>query len=448
MKKLVYHFISTLCALGCLQQGFAQQTNIETLETLNLEQAIALALENNQALKIVQKQVAIADAQATRGNAGLLPTLNLIGNGNYANNDTELTIRTFLPDPPTQTFDENGVASTTLQGVVQADYQIFAGFRGKYQYKLLENQSNRSKYQQQATIQQTIAEVSTLFLEIAKLQRREELLRETLKITEDRIVRIQDQKAFGKATGLDVLNASTDLNRDRTVLDQVRLQKNTLKRDLNFLIGYVPERRYWVTASYSTAAITDLNQVKSAVRTKNPNVLLAQEGVLAAQNEIGIARSGALPQFGVFANYGYFYQENDVQQLAEITNVGYTVGGRLTLNLFNGGQSKTRVQTAKQRKETTKLEKAQLEDRLVTDAVTQVNRIRILEDQLSREQQNLNTFQQAFVRTEERFKNGKVTNLDIRDAQTALLNAQISISELQADLMIADIFLRTLMGAL
>ncbi len=415
-------------------------------ETLRLEQAIALALENNQALQIEQKRVEISTERNSRGNAGLLPTLRLIGDANYTNNAADLTIRTFQPNPPIVRFDEDGVASTTVQGVAQLDYTVFAGFSGKYRYKLLQSENEVANLQQRATINETILSVSRLFLEIAKLQRREELLLETLEITQERISRIRDRKSFGKATGLDILNAETDLNRDRTSLDNVLLAKNTLKRDLNFLIGYEAERRYWVSAVYNTMEVSSLEDIKAAVVANNPNLLLAREGVQISENQIGLARSRSLPRIGVFANYGYFYQENDVQQLAEITNVGYTVGGRLTMDIFNGGQNKSVIRAAKLEKEVIQLEREQLEDRLVTDAVTQVNRITILEDQLERERLNLGTFQEAYERTEERFKNGKATNLDVRDAQTSLLNAQISVVELQADLMIAHISLRKLIG--
>lgn len=108
------------------------------METLSLEKALAFALENNQSIKIEQERAAIADEQESIGNAGLLPTINLIGEANYANNEQDVTIRTFQqpPAPATVNFDESGVASTTISGLVQADYTVFAGFSGRYRYKL------------------------------------------------------------------------------------------------------------------------------------------------------------------------------------------------------------------------------------------------------------------------------------------------------------------------
>ncbi len=455
MKKLhILLVAAVLCSAFapqlCSAQATAQTTSSTSVvpETLMLEQALSLAFENNQAIQIEQKRVEIADEQESIGNAGLLPTINLIGEASYTSNNTDLTIRTFQqpPAPATVGFDESGVASTTLSGVVQADYTVFAGFSGKYRYKLLQSQNQIAQYQQQAVMNQTVQEVSTLFLEIAKLQRREELLQETIKITEDRIKRINDQKQFGKATGLDVLNAESNLNRDKTRLDEVLLAKNNLQRNLNFLIGYQPERKYRVAVSYSVNTLQDVEQIKSEVLANNPTLLLAKEGISASETEIKLARSRQLPRLSVFANYGYFNQENDVQQLAEITNIGYAVGGRLTLNIFNGNQTKSAIKVAQLSKESNELQEAQLSDRLITDAITEVQRLEILNEQLEREQKNLITFQEAYTRTEERFKNGKANNLDLRDAQTALLNAQIVIAELQADIMQADIVLNVLRG--
>ncbi|MBP2831088.1 TolC family protein [Aquimarina sp. U1-2] len=446
-----YQFISIPTALVVLffafaKAGYSQESAIQ--ESLTLEQAMALALENNFSIQIERKQSEIAEEQYSIGNAGLLPSIHLIGSGNYTNNQTDLTIRTFQPPPApaTQSFDESGVAALTAQGVVQADYTVFAGFSGRYRYKILESANQIAHYQQQVTINQTLVQVSTLFLEIAKLQRREELLKQNIEITSDRIQRIQDQKQFGKATGLDVLNAESNLNRDKTLLDQVLLTKNNLIRDLNFVIGYQPEQQYRVSVMYAPQGLQDIPSIQQEILKNNPQLLLAEQGIVTSDYEIGLAKSRTMPQLDVFANYGAFYQENDLQQLAEITNIGYTVGATLRFNIFDGSQTRTAIRSAELQKESIEIEKEQLQSRLLTDAVTEVNRIQILETQLERERVNLITFQEAFTRTEERFKNGKATNLDIRDAQTALLDAEIIIAELQADIMNAYLRLDRLKG--
>ena len=72
----------------------------------------------------------------------------------------------------------------------------------------------------------------------------------------------------------------------------------------------------------------------------------------------------------------------------------------------------------------------------------------LLRDQLVREEENIETFRESYSRTEERFYNGKVTSLDLRDAQNALLNAEITISNLKADILKSTLRLEGLKGSL
>ncbi len=417
-------------------------------ETLSLEQAIALALENNQALKIEQRRLDIATNNVFPGNAGLVPTISLIGNASYQNSDTEALIRTFQDNPSTVAINDNAAATTTYTAVLQADYVLLGGFSGRYQYRLLQDQKDLAYFQQQATINQTIVNVADLFLEIAKLQRQEELLTQNVEIGEDRLKKVEDQFSFGRVTGLAVLNAKTDLNQDQSLLDRVFVAKNNLKRDLNFLIGLPAEKRYRVTVSYKPPSAMSIDALKQEVKAGNPNIQLSNAGMILADNQLKLNTAQRLPVISAFANYGYFNQENDFQQLAELQTLGYTVGVGLRYNLFNGGKTNRGIQSAKLNREISQFEQQQTEDRVLADAIKEQNNLELLQSQLKRDEENISTFRESYSRTEERYYNGKATSLDLRDAQNALRNAEIIISNLQADIMKSSLRLEALKGAL
>ncbi|MEM1136165.1 MAG: TolC family protein [Bacteroidota bacterium] len=440
MKKFIYIVLIWLCIMF--------QTKAQPYETLTLEQVISLALENNQVLKIQQKQVDIAENNIYPGNAGLVPTISLIGNADYQNSDVDGVIRTFAENPPTIPISDGSAGTTTYSAVIQADYVLFGGFTGKYQYKLLQDQRDVAYFQQQAIINQTIVGVSELFLEIAKLQSREELLEKNLKIGEDRLKKVQDQFEFGKVTGLAILRAKTDLNQDKSSLDQVLVAKNNLKRDLNFLIGLPAEKKYRVSVNYQPPANMEYEVLKSEVKANNPEIQLRNKGVSLADNQLKLSNALRLPTVNAFANYGYFNQENDVQQLAEIETLGYTVGVGVRYNLFAGGRTKRTIQNAKLSREVSQVEKQQTEDKLLAEAVKEQNKLILLQDQLTREEENIETFRESYSRTEERFYNGKSTSLDLRDVQNALLNAEVTINNLKADIMKSSLRLEALKGNL
>ncbi len=440
MKSIIY------TTLVCLFTWQAYGQNSAGANTLTLEEAIDLALKNNKDILIQSEQVKIAESNVYKGNAGLLPTVSLQGSANYVNNQTDITLRTFQPEQPQVNFNESGVTSTTLSAVAQVDYVIIDGFSGRYRYKLLENERSISQIQQEATIANTVVAVANVYCEIAKLQSREELLGESIAVSEERLQRAKDQVTFGQATGLEVLQAQTDINQDINALDDVLLAISNLIRDLNFLTGLEPGASYRVSAVYQQPLLAGSEDVVADVRSSNPDVQLSKQVILIAGNQASLARADLYPTVSAFANYGYFQQENDLQQLAEIQNVGANVGVSVRYNIFTGNRTRREIANAEINVRTSDIQSQQLEESVITEALKALNTLEILQAQLRRESANLGTFEEAFSRTQERYYAGKASSLDLRDAQIALLNVKIQISEIEINLINTNIRLKALRG--
>jgi len=442
--KFYKHTLVMWCVLG-MQLLVAQE---KPQEILTLEDAIALGLQNNTNLQIVAKETDIAKNNVYQGNAGLLPTVNLISFAEYSNNQNETTIRTFQPQPPTISFDENGVENETYSAVIQADYSLLGGFAGTYRFKLLQNQSAIANLQEEATINATVVAITEIFTEIAKLQGREEFIQESIDITQKRLDKINDRKQFGQATGLDVLRAQTDLNKEKSALDDVVLAKQNLIKDLNQFIGKETLDVYRVNVNYLIPEMENIDTITAQVQSNNVELKLAKEGVSIANNQIDLAKSAYLPKVNFFANYGYFDQRNDLQQLAETQNLGFTVGASVRFNIFNGSKTKKDIANAKIQLEREELRVRDVESELLTQTNQTVHTITTLQQQLAREEANLTTFEETFRRTEERYYNGQATTLDLRETQTALLNAKIAITDLKLKLIATTIQLKSLTGSL
>ena len=418
----------------------------DKIKTMTLEEAIAMGLENNKRIQVQGIRTEIAAKNVYLGNAGLLPTVNVIGSAQYSENQSDITIRTFQPNPPIVNFDEGGVVSETISAVVQADYQLIGGFAGKYRYRLLKNESEVFQLQQRAIIEETVVNITALFTEIGKLQSREELLLENIAITTERLVRVEDRKQFGQATGLDVLRAKTDLNQENNALDDVKVIKSNLLKQLNVTIGLPPEEEYRVSVSYELPEEMENEKVLNEIKTGNTAILLANLGIEVAQNQIGLNSSAFLPKLNVFANYGYFNQQNDVQQLAEIENLGFVLGASLRFNVFNGSKTRRDLQSSKLNKEAQELDLKDLEEQTITLGLQELTSLATLGEQLRRETDNLVTFEETFERTQERFFNGQATNIDLNDSQNALLNARISVNDIKLDMVQRLVNLNSLQG--
>ncbi|MBL3658784.1 TolC family protein [Fulvivirga sediminis] len=438
-----------MMALTTAVTGQAQVSTEEpTLQVLTLEQAVDLALKNNKQLQMQANNSEVAQNNVYLGNAGFLPTVNLMGSGEYSSSSQELSIRTFQPEPPVLTFDEDGVKSKKAAVLIQADYVVISGLARKYSYSILKKKSTLENLKQEIAINETIVAVTGMFTQIASLQSREELLQETILVTTDRLAKIEDRKAFGQATGLDILKAKTYLNQDQSSLDEVALNKTNRIKQLNRWIGLPLDTLYRVNINYLLPEEADPKQVIANVKENNPNIKLAQSGVNIAEDQLGLAQSNLFPKLKVFANYGYAYQENDLQQLAELQNRGYTVGASLQYNIFNGSKTKREIQNATINIESQKIYSQDIEDQITTEALQELNTLAILRNQLEREMDNLDTFEETFNRTQERYSNGQATSLDLRDTQTALFNARVQVNDIKLKMVNSGMRLESLTGQL
>jgi outer membrane protein len=441
MKKII---ISLLLVQAFGFPLYSQSTSEDQI--LTLEDAIDLAIVNNKQLKIQRNLVEIAENNVFKGNAGLMPSVRLASDAKLAENKANIDIRTFTDNPPLVKLEESGVQSTTLSAGVRADYLLIGGFGGKYRYKLLENERSISRYQQEVVLNELVLGISSLYLDIAKLQSREELLIENVEISREQLSRIENQIEFGQATGALALSAKTDINQELDALDNVRLLKNNLIKELNFLMGIAPETSFMVAVVFVDPAMMEVQELKSKVIENNPSLKINSEFVVVSSNQLKVSESIKYPTLNAFADYGYFRQQNQVQQLAKLETLGHSAGLSLSFTVFDGKRVNQGIRNAKIEVENAQTQLSLVEDELVKEAVKEQSQLVILKTKLGRQQNDLATFEDNFNRTKDRFERGLASSLDLREAQRSLFNARIGINDTKLDILQSMNRIRNLTG--
>ncbi|MEN0006675.1 MAG: TolC family protein [Bacteroidota bacterium] len=435
-------YISILFSLAGVQLGFCQ------LPKLVLAEAIQQTIAQNPSIKIQRMETTIAQNNVFKGNAGYLPTINAVAGASYLNSFADVKLRTFQVEPEFIEIEEAGVETINANIGVEAAYALYDGKSRQHRYALLEGLSALEQAKQEALINDIASNVTQLYLEILKLQNQAAFLRENIENSKARIQKVEDRKQFGKASSLDVLQLQSALNTDEAALDDVILIKDNLIKDLNFLMGQPIEQAFEAVPVVEAIAVPSLDAINTAILTKNPQLILSRNGIQLADYELQLAEAAKQPVVAAFANVGYNYQRNDVQQLARINNAGVTIGLSATYNLFDGGVRKNRIQNAQV---SANIERNRLElakEQLLNQALQERSRLLLLQAQLKREQENLVTFEEAYAKTEDLFLVGKANNLALRDAQLARLNGQLRIDQIKIDLVKAQRQLQQLMGEL
>jgi outer membrane protein TolC len=175
--------------------------------------------------------------------------------------------------------------------------------------------------------------------------------------------------------------------------------------------------------------------VPSALLQRRPDVRAAQQRVLSAQANAGAAQAAFFPTFSFTATSGYSSQ--NLSSLFSASNLLWSMGPGMALNLFDGGLRK-----AAQADALAALDAAGIAyKQSVLQGLQEVQDNLIAAYQLQLEQQAQTQAVQAARRNlainEAQYAAGTVSYLNVVTAQTAALSAERSLLDIQSRRVLA-----------
>lgn len=421
----------------------------QTNNTLSLDEAIGQAIEQNLGLQVEKKNVDIAENSATKGNAGLLPSVGINSGYQYSNTSNELTIaNTNDENGPPREVSGTGVGTENINAQVAVTYNLFDGFRGKYTFQQLESQRLLSDLQYKARVEVILLQVIAGYIEVARQNEQLQVADEAVKLSADRLQRAKGQFEYGNSNRLTVLQAQVDLSNDSVAYRDAELKLANAKRNLNRLIGRELGADYGVNTSVNYLDNLVYDELLEEALVNNASLGLSKQSRQLAEYNLGVARSGRYPTIQLTGQYGYNRQETDFGLLLLQQNLGFTGGVSLRYNLFNGGQTQTQVENAQlaieQRQIAVQDTRQQLENQLLNAFATYENN----KKQLRAERNNLSTFEENFERAQEDFRLGLISATDLRASQLNLIRAKNRIITFTYNTKLSEVELLQISGRL
>lgn len=427
-----------LIVLFVASNALAQQKIISPNE------AVSLALENNYGIKLANNQTEIANNNANILNSRFLPTLNGIAGasidkqnseGQLANGDVRLA---------------EGAETRRYNASVNLNYVLFDGLGRSYNYKQLKERYQLSELQARETIENTIIQLFTIYYSVAQITENSAVIKQSLEISKDRLLRAQYQFDYGQSSKLGVLNAEVDINNDSIVFINTKQQLLNAKRDLNVVLGNTLVGNFGVETQIDFDVLFNREELYQQAKTRNTALLQIEKNIVISKYDLKTGKSTFLPTIGLVGSYGWNESTNNspLAFLIQNTNTGLSGGLNLSWNLFDGGSTITRVKNAKINLESQQLQKEQLQIELERDFNNAwegyQNKLSIYKIQ----EGNLITSQNNFVRTEEKFKIGQVNSIEFRQAQLNLLSTELSRNQMKFEAKLAELELLKLCGEL
>jgi len=396
-------------------------------QQITLQQAFEIAVENNHDIRVQMIRREQSENSVFRGGAGQLPTLGIIGDAEYSRNDADLEIANFENNgpPEIESISIDDSETRVYNAALQLNYTLFDGFRGQYRFQQLQSQNEATKLSTRISIENTLLHVADAYLAVLSEQENVDILSQNLEVSENRLDRIREDRRTGSATELDLLNAEVNYNADLIELSAAEVELEAAKRSLLFQLGIDGELDVEPTTRFQTNRNLELQQLLNSAMNQNAVILLSEEQKQSAELNQRLSGSSRYPSVSLRGSYGYFRQEIDASNLPKLETLGFTAGVTFRYNIFNGRQIKREIENRQLDVRSSEIQLQSIQQEVETEVQNVYARYRNTLRQLDLADINVETAQRNFDNSNEAFRLGQISSIELREAQVNLLNEML-----------------------
>ena len=192
-----------------------------------------------------------------------------------------------------------------------------------------------------------IADVSTACFRLRALDLQLEISRHTIQAREQGLQLTRTRGDLGTATGLDVAQAEDLLYTARATLRDIERQVGRTEDSLSLLAGRNPggiiRGRTLDETAQSLPPVIPAG-LPSALLERRPDVRAAEQGLIAANANIGAAKAQYFPQISLTGLLGI--QSDTLGELFKKSAFVYNIAGTAAVPIFTAGRINARVRLA------------------------------------------------------------------------------------------------------
>ncbi len=385
-----------------------------------LRTLIELALRNNRDLRIAVLNIESAQAQYQLRRADLWPTVNAGatslrqtgGNGSNGSN--------------------GNVTGLYTAGLSVSAYELDLFGRVRSLSDTAAAQLLATEEARKAVQISLVASVATQYLALVADDELLDLTLRTLRTREESLKLTQLRFDNGVSSELDLRQAQTLVEAARVTLAQLRRQRELDRNALVLLVGQaLPE---WPVrpGRIDVMTLTDVPAgLPSDVLLRRPDVVQAEQQLIAANANIGAARAAFWPRISLTGSVG-----TASTQLSDLfKNGAWSFATQLLQPIFDAGRNRANLAVAQVQRD---IAVAQYERAIQTafrDVADALAGRATLDEQLRATQAQAQAEQARYSLSDLRFRNGVSSSLELLDAERSLFAAQQAVVETQLALL-------------
>jgi multidrug efflux system outer membrane protein len=390
-----------------------------------LDSLLQEASSNSQDLALATARISEARATLDQNLANFYPSVDLTVSGSRK--------RTSENSPSYSSTA--GPFSNDRQLGLSASYEI--DFWGKYARA---DEAARARLLSQAASRGTV--LTTLYANVAQsyfalrgLDAQTTLAEQTLATRQENL-RLQKRRFEAGVIGeLDMRQAESEAASIEATLQQTRQSRSNAESALAVLLGRKPNdivhpvlaRGAELGALYAAQPIPA--DLPSDVLTRRPDVVSAEQSLIAANADIGQARAAYFPKFSLTAGVGQ--ESKDMSNLFEPASLFWNLVGNLTQPIFRGGALKAVEAAANARQQQAVATYTQTVQNAFRDVHDALNNVSTGNEITATTAKRIAALRDTLRLADLRYKGGYSSYLDVLNAQRDLMQAESGLIDAQ-----------------
>jgi len=270
------------------------------------------------------------------------------------------------------------------------------------------------------------------------------LLNQNIGIYQDYLNLTNNRFNAGVASRTDVLLAQTQLTQTQAQAIDLGVTRHQLEHSIAVLTGQFPGSFHIAAGKLPAEPPQVPVGVPSTLLERRPDVAAAERLVMAANVQIGIAKTAFFPTLTLSGTTGL--SSGSLLNLLTWGSRVWTAGPTLAETLFDAGRRRTVVRQARDAYDATAASYQEIVLNAMADVEDNLSTLRILEQQAKAQRVAVESARQSLDLAMSRYKGGLVTYLEVVTAQSTALKNESTEVDLLRQRMDASVLLIKALG--
>lgn len=421
MKRITGILAILLTLQGSFANGqtFPAAAADTTLQEVDLQTCIDVALKNYPLIKQNQLDQKITDAQIKSKIADWYPQVNL--NASYQNTFQKLSMLTSNGLFTSGAYNTTGVQLGATQNLFNRDALLALKSAGDVRQNTL-NQLITNKID-------LVANVTKAYYAILSLMQQARVLDEDIVRLQRSLKDSYNQYKAGVVDNTGYKQATISLNNSKAQRQGVQATLPSYYALLKFYMNYPPEKDF--TIQYDSVqlyqmAIVDTNDATDFQQRIEYKSLMTNKRLLEAN--LKYEKWSYLPTLSLYGNYNLNYFSNRFSNMLKNNYPQSFAGIQLSMPIFQGGKRRENIKVAQFNLERNEWDIQNLKNSVNQEYQTALSTYKTDLSTYNATKENVQLAQEVYNTVDLQYRAGVKTYLDVITAETTLLTSKINFT--------------------